>query len=510
LIKKLLILSITTLCLNAEYFYSYNKKIPLTKLADTAPINLDYEFKSPISYYKNSAGEKIGIDNKLIVSFKDLSIKGYVEKEYGLEFLRKITDDMFVYKIEDHDRVLETANEINSIKGVEFSHPDFLIGKRSRSLQDVQTDDPMFWDSWHLDRINIADAWKYTKGEGVIIGVYDEGIDLEHEDLWKNIIGFGNYADGLKQLTMINSYSQLNNQDINAPRSISDKWHGTACAGLIAAMGDNNMGGVGIAPKSKLIVARYSSSNISDDSKALIDMANNGAAIITNSWGTNNMLPVFEKTLKLLSEEGRDGKGVLIFFAAGNDGCNMDKYYSLIDTPVGSMISCSENPSDIPINDESESKYVISIASITGDNSIAPYSNYGSAIDFVTPGGYKAKSIVTTDAMGENGFGPYNYTPMSGGFSGTSASAPMAAAIASLVLSVNPTLSKEEVVDIFKATAKQYGRYEYKYERNDHYKRNDHWGYGKIEAGDAVKLAVNYGKIKISNFAKTIYSDLHR
>ena len=496
-----MIISAITLSLNADFFYSYNKKIHLTKLADTPPINLSKYHKSPISYYKNSAGQKIGIDNKLIVSFKDLSIKSYIEKEFSLEEIRPITKDMFVYRLKDHSKVLETANRLNSTAGIEFSHPDFIISKKSRSLQDVQTDDPLFWQSWHLDRIDVQKAWKYTKGAGVVVGVYDEGIDLEHEDLWRNIIGFGNYADGLKQLTMINDYAQLRNDEINAPRSVSKRWHGTACAGLIAAMGDNNLGGVGIAPQANLIVARYSSTNISDDSQALIDMANNGASIITNSWGTNNMLPVFEKTLKILSEDGRDGKGVLVFFAAGNDGCNMDEYYRVAEGKV----FCSNNPADKAIDDESESKYVISIASLTSDNSIAPYSNYGSAIDFVTPGGYAAKSIVTTDAMGSRGFGPYNYTPMTGGFSGTSASAPMAAAIAALVLSVNPTLSKEEVLDIFKATAKKYGGYPY-----DTNGRNDHWGYGKLEAGDAVELAAKYGKIGTANFAKTIYSDLHR
>ena len=496
--KTLLSILALTLSLNADYFYSYNKKINLTKLADTPPLKQKNNHQSPISYYKNSSGQKIGIDNKIIVSFKDLRVKNYIEKEFDLEEIRSITKDMFVYRIKDSSKTLEIANQLNQSSGIEFSHPDFVIEKKTRA-----TDDPYYWQSWHLDRINAEKAWHLGgTGRGIVVGVYDEGIDLEHEDLRRNIIGFGNYADGLKQLTMIHSYSQLDNSDINAPRSISSKWHGTACSGLIAAVGNNNLGGVGIAPEAKLIVARYSSTNISDDSQALIDMANNGAAIITNSWGTNNMLPSFEKTLKLLSEEGRDGKGVLVFFAAGNDGCNMDKFYQ-----VGNdgRIECSNNPSDNPINDESESKYVISIASMTGDNSIASYSNYGSAIDFVTPGGYPGKSIVTTDAMGEKGFGPYNYTPMSGGFNGTSASSPMAAAIAALVLSVNPTLSKEEVIDIFKATAKKYGGYPY-----DMNGRNDHWGYGKIEAGDSVELAANYGKIKTINFAKTIYSDLHR
>ncbi len=507
--KTLLLLGTLGTSLFGSFFYNGSHKIALTRVADTPPLK---NASSKISYFKTPSGERLGVGEKIIVCYKDLKQKRDIEAKYGLESLDKITDTMVVYRFKEHksaQEVLALANEINTLDGVKFSHPDFAIQKRRRSVAEP-TRDPLFWSEWYLDRMDVYGAWHYSRGAGVIVGVYDEGIDLEHEDLRHNIIGFGNYASGYKQLTMISRLSQLRDDDPNAPISISGYWHGTACSGIIAAQADNNRGGVGIAPDTKLIVARYSSQNISDDSKALIDMANAGASIITNSWGTNNMLPSLNETFRILSEQGRDGKGVIVIFAAGNDGCNMDGYYH---ADADGHIECSNNPDDMPINDESESPYVLSIASTTGENQIADYSNYGSAIDFTAPGGMPSKSIVTTDAMGAKGFGPYNYTPQRQGyrdindraFNGTSAAAPMVAGVVALILSTNPSLSKEEVMDILKSTTQKLGRYAY-----DSNGKNAHWGYGIINAGAAVKLASEYGHIETQNFAKTIYSDLHR
>ena len=503
--KSILLLTLSSVSLFSSFYYNFDKKVPLVSI--NKPVvskSFNKNSSKQIRYYKSASGKVLGVDNQIIIYFKDLDIQEYIEKEFSLKYIQTLSKNMYVYSIDDSSKTLDIANRLNEIKGIKFAHPDFIINKENRS------NDPLFGESWFMNywHLNIQKAWQYSEGEGIIVGIYDEGFDLEHEDLRSNIIGFGNYSDGLKNLTMIDNfsnanefYAHLNNNDKNAPRSVGNRWHGTACAGIIGAIKDNYLGNTGIAPKSKLIVARYSKNNISYDSKALIDMANNGAAIISNSWGTNNMLPAFEETLKLLATEGRDGKGVLIFFAAGNDGCNQDGYFKA----YGSKIICSDDPSDMPINDESESPYVISIAATTNNNQIASYSNYGSSIDFAAPGGYNNDSIITTDAMGAKGFDYGNYTPKYNGFSGTSAAAPMAAGVAALILSVNPNFTKDEVIEILKATAKKYGQYPY-----DNNGRNDHFGYGFINAGDAVEFAKNYGKHTTKSFSSIIYKTMHQ
>ena len=428
----------------------------------------------------------------------DLSIQHYIEKEFSLSLVQTLNKHMFVYQVKDQEETLKLANALSQMKGISFAHPDFRIQKKGR------TNDPLYGASWHLHGsagINVEDAWRYTKGKGIIVGIYDEGIDLEHEDLRDNIIGYGNYNYKYGQIDLVKDGNALNNSLDNAPKTATDNWHGTSCAGLIAAS-ENDRGSVGVAPQAKLLALRYADSSIARDIEAFYAMSRNGAAIISNSWGTYAMADAFNDALKDLSEHGRDGKGTLIFFAAGNgynsEGCNMDQYYSKDANGGQRCESSSDYP---PIHDESESPYVISIAASTQYNRIADYSNYGSAIDFATPGSEYPVNIVTTDAMGSKGVtNQWNYTDS---FSGTSAAAPIAAGIAALVLSENPTLSKEEVLEIFKLTADKNGKYQY---ING---RNDHWGYGRLNAGKAVALASNYGKIKIENFAHKIYKDIH-
>lgn len=481
----------------ADYYLNKGKKEHLTKLSSFEPLSKNRSAIPTINYYKTNAGVRLGVDERLIVSFSDISIQLYIEKEYALSLTDTLSKNTFVYTIRDREETLDVANALTELKGISYAHPDFHVQKEMR------TNDPLFNSSWHLNSsrgINVEEAWQYyAEGEGVIVAVYDEGIDIEHEDLRGNIIGYGNYnyktssedgynpnVDGQKGIiSLISSGYTLDNEVPNAPAPAPDKngnypWHGTACAGLIVATGDNFRGSVGVAPKSKLLAVRYSSNNISLDIKAFYAMDANGAAIISNSWGTYGIAPAFENTLRDLSENGRNGKGSLIFFAAGNEGSNMD---------------------EADINDESESPYVISIAASTQYNRIASYSNFGTSIDFAAPGSEYPASIITTDASGYIGTEGGNYTTS---FSGTSAAAPIAAGVAALVLSANPTLNKEEVLEIFTYTSDKLGVYDY-----DTDGRNNYWGYGRINAGEAVKLATTYGKATSENFAHKIYKNMH-
>jgi subtilisin family serine protease len=497
-LKKIFIIAtIFTLSLYGEYFLNYKNVVSLTKLDGTEPFKINRNNNTKrVTYYKDNSGKKIGVDRKIIVAFDNMEIQGYIEREYDLEFIEGLTQDTYLYRVKNGD-TLFVANKIALIEGVRFSHPDFIIEKDRRG------NDRLYWQSWFLKTIDVERAWRISRGQGVIVGIYDEGIDIEHEDLRANIYAYGNYSEGGDEaITVVKSNRDLNNGANNAPKPASENWHGTACAGLIAAVADNNIGSSGVAPKAKLIAVRYAKNNISKDIKALYDMESKGASIISNSWGTNSIVPAFNEALKNLSINGRGGKGVLLFFATGNDGCNMDGYYKI---SYDGKVICQEYKSSgfNEINDESESPYVIAISATNRYNDIASYSNYGSAVDFVAPGGSFSNSIVTTDKMGWQGFTNSNYTSSSGSFSGTSAAAPIAAGIAALVLSANPTLSQEEVIDIFKATAKKVGRYRYVNGRNDHA------GYGLLDAGAAVNLAKNYGNIEVENFAKKIYDSMH-
>jgi subtilisin family serine protease len=462
-----IILSILTLSasLMADFYYSGGKKHTITKLKNSRANN------KSLTTYTTKNNTSMSITNNLIVAYKDLSVKKDIEYKYNLTQVKSFTKNMYLYKVKNSSSTLEISNSIYNEDGVKFSHPNFIRTKTPRVL----TKDFYSYSMWHLKDdlhgnnadINIEEAWKYTKGKGVKVAVYDEGIDIDHPDLRENIYGFANF----------------NSDDTNIPYSDGDKWHGTACAGILGAK-ENRIGGVGVAPEISMYAIRYSDNNTSKDIEAYLSLMNEDVSVITNSWGTYSSLDAYNETFKYLAQNGRNGKGIIIVFAAGNDSKDLDQ----------------PDKNGNAINDESESQYVISIAASTQDNSIARYSNFGSSIDFTAPGGSYESSrsgIFTTDATGSNGYTDIDYYK---DFAGTSASAPMVAGVAALMLAKNPNLTRDEVVNILKKSATKLGQYDY--DENGH---NSHWGYGKVNAGKAVKIANSYGKSRLNSFARHMF-----
>jgi len=462
MVKKIVLTLLSiNLVLHADFYYSGGKKHILKELKNSRDHSNNY-----IHSFKTENGTNVSIGKKLIVSFSDLSKQKNIETKYDLTLVKVLTDTMFLYSIKDSLKTIEIANSIYKEKGVKFSHPDFKRKKILRAL----TKDPYVKKAWYLkdkyyrngSDINVEEAWNYTKGKGIKIAVYDKGIDIDHPDLKENIIAFENFND----------------PDSNIPYSNDDNWHGTACAGIISAS-ENSIGSVGVAPQATLYAVGYSENDVSKDIEAFNWLMKEGVSVINNSWGSYENLDAYSEIFEELATKGRDGKGIILVFAAGNKSENLDKN---------------------DINDESESPYVLSITASTRRNKIASYANYGSAIDFTAPGGDSSNGLFTTDARGSFGYTNYEYTS---NFIGTSAAAPIVTGTIALMLSANPNLTRDEIIEILKSTSDKFG--DYSYDKNGH---NNHWGYGKINAGRAVRVAYAYGKSKLKNFVRTMFTEL--
>lgn len=411
-------------------------------------------------------GDIVAVNDTIIAQFNTKQIQKKIETKYNLTLLKIFDRNLHLYRVQSTDSALDTANAISEESGVLFCHPDFQISKKTQAL----SSDAYAYALWYAKDyssykadINLESAWQITKGAGIKVAVYDEGIDINHKDLSNNIFAFNNFND----------------TGTNLPYNDDDPGHGTACAGLISAE-ENTYGGVGIAPQASLYAIRFSDYNVSQDIEAYLWMMDQGVDVISNSWSTGLQLDAYNAIFKKLAKEGRSGKGTIILFASGNDALNQDSAH---------------------IDHESESPYVLSIAASTSYNTIAAYSNYGSAIDFTAPGGSSdGRKIFTTDFSSSRGFttGDYNSN-----FIGTSAAAPIAAGVVTLMLSANNHLRREDVVTILKYTAQKQGRYTY-----DQNGRNDHWGYGKIDAGKAVALAKTYGNSMQKSFTQSIFQDI--
>ena len=323
---------------------------------------------------------------------------------------------------------------------------------------DIQAE-PYYKYAWHfaynpdflqqIDQdanIHIEDAWEITKGEGVTVAVIDAGdFDINHDDLRENVIDVYN-AD---------------NNNSNILDLTDEPSHGSTVAGFIASP-INGAGLIGAAPKAKLILIQQVYDTDSGTIEAFRYAKEHGATIINNSWGTNNVSQVIADYLQELKDEG-----ITIIFASGNEGADMDV---------------------ADINDESELDSVIGVGATNESNDVTAYSNYGTNIDLIAPGGESIGLLGIDDTGVDGSTNQFGIVDNNYAFEiGTSFAAPITTGVAALMLSVNPSLTPDQVRDIMIQSADKVGD-NANYINGFDSKR----AYGKLNATRAVKMARDY------------------
>jgi predicted outer membrane repeat protein len=248
--------------------------------------------------------------------------------------------------------------------------------------------------------------------------------------------------------------------------------HGTLCAGVAAAKGNNGIGVAGIAWNCRIMPIRIDSaqgsSTSADRATAIRWAATHGADILSNSWGWGPTAIIISAVADVTRPGGigRDGKGCLVCFAAGNDGGPITQ---------GSSASWPE---------------VISVGATDHNDVRWPYSNYGPQLDLVAPSGCDGEwcggvfaTLWTTDLTGPVGNSVFNDDPDLLDYAqycgGTSFSTPMVAGVAALVLSVNPDLTNLEVGRILLGSAHDLGKPGW----------DEYYGFGRVDAYAAVRTA---------------------
>ena len=290
---------------------------------------------------------------------------------------------------------------------------------------------PLAGDQWHLDLLGDMDAvWADYTGNGVVVAVYDDGMDTDHEDL------VGNYDESLELTFPDGEFNGFNDG------------HGTAVGGLIGAA-NNDIGGVGVAYDVTLVSVDFLNDAASN---AAYESAVNGMAnfdIINQSYGyTAN----FDRGLSFaengtfgsydfdLSYEaaltGRGGLGTIMVKAVGNDANN----------PTAAAFGLLGNAQGDSTNNW---HFVVAVGALNPDGTVASYSNYGANL-LVSAGA----GSVTTDLSGGDGYDPSNYTET---FGGTSAATPVVSGVIALMLEANPDLTLPEIQMILAVSASMTG-----------------------------------------------------
>jgi thermitase len=323
-------------------------------------------------------------------------------------------------------------------------------GKCAPALSDLIPNDTFFPNQWGLQRINAPRAWPITEGDpNVVIAVLDEGVELGHPDL---------------NLWPI-SYSTITHQFDGSPVNN----HGTACAGIISSQIENATGAAGLAGKCKVMAI---STNWADTqiAEGLYFAADNGARVVSMSFGVYPFWMVWDFALIEAALEYCQQKNVLLVAATGNENQNVSRFPATDPRTLGVGGS---NRSDVRKE--------------IGDTSVEPFwgACFGPDVDVVAP----CLEIPTTDRLGGSGYTATDYDLF---FNGTSAATPHVAALAGLILSVNPNLTNVEVRQIISETTDKINQPAYVYlptGGKPFGTWNNEVGYGRINAERALLVA---------------------
>jgi thermitase len=298
----------------------------------------------------------------------------------------------------------------------------------SEEAKENLPNDPLFGVQWALRNIgqnngkekadlDAVRAWAKTKGNTeVVVAVLDSGVDYKHQDLasnmWTRPASVAAYKDD--ELGTIDDLHGFNAAD-NARDPMDDNGHGTHCAGIVGAEGDNSEGVAGINWNVQIMPLKFMGRGGFGTTKDAIEAINYvidrkkagvNVRVISASWGSTQYSKALEDVIRKAGEEG-----IIFIAAAGNASTDNDR--------------APHYPSSYKLPN------VISVAAMDRFDGLASFSNYGAkTVHVAAPG----KEIMSTWLKG-------NYREASG----TSMATPYVSGVAALILSIEPNLSNDKL-----------------------------------------------------------------
>ncbi len=361
----------------------------------------------------------------------------------------RVPDLTTIYRIKidvDSD-VLTVIEEYENDPNVIYAEPNYLAHVC------VTPNDNFFSEQWGLSIMQAEQGWDIETGNASIpIAIIDTGVDWDHPDLMENIwtnpgedawndpndpaTGNGidddgnGYIDDWKgwDFVAIEEGYVAPGEDFgpedNNPMDFHG--HGTHCAGIAGAVTDNHIGIAGVAWNCRIMALRAGYENSSGNGELLtVDVANalhyaalNGARVVNMSFGSYGLSQTMQNAIVYANS-----LGVVLVAAAGNEGTEVKHY------PAGFTYVIS-----VSATDENDQR---AIWIPTQPPSPGASSNFGSWVDVAAPGS-NIKSTLFDDSYAS--------------WSGTSMATPFVSGVAGLILSKNPTLSKEGVRQVIVST----------------------------------------------------------
>ncbi len=379
-------------------------------------------------------------------------------------YLQSAFPELAEVQLIEFSKSLDTIQVCNryaeNTAAVEYAHPDYLYQTHwvpnDYFYHSKESWGQNYADLWALkaDKLDLEKAWDLTRGEGATVAVIDSGVDDSHPDIAANLLPNSNHD--IWDFTTCAEYDAeahcIRSKDADdRPEDVFG--HGTYVSGIIAAVANNEVGIVGIAPEAKIMPLRtyndVGQAVTSELAQALYYAIAKKVDVINNSWGcgfcpTN---PTIRKAV-----ETADQADIVVVFSAGNESSNT-KFGHLRDIP----------------NHE-----IITVASSTREDKLSWFSSRGVHVDVTAPGGETPEELIYDDCydlrlpicqidiLSLQSSLTLEKSPFSVAdhvddrymrSSGTSSSAAYVSGLAALLRSYQPDLNSEEIRQAIRASS---------------------------------------------------------
>lgn len=391
---------------------------------------------------------------------------------FGLRILEARENNFFVVEAtENSSNPLKAADQLQALNMVISAEPDLDI-----PLDQYFTlpSDGFLNQQWHLKNdgrivdanfatkpgadAKVTAAWARLGNLGspnIRVAVIDNGFDLNHPDLRGKAV----------------SPLDVSTNSTTLPTGARYGNHATPCASVAVAAA-NGSGIVGAAPVAQLVPIHGLTFSRWLTERMFDHCINARADVISCSWGTIQAQyrpsSLHEAAIRKALTQGRNGKGCVILFAAGNENVDLVNYYGQIPG-------------------------VIAVGASNSNDTHSFYSNRGPQISVVAPsdGGWPilaARASWDPGSGGRNGYyvDGRDRGPFYKHFGGTSSATPLVAGVCALILSANPDLTSAQVKSILERTADKIGGAN-EYDARGHSRK---YGYGRVNADSAVAEAL--------------------
>ena len=441
---------------------------------------------------RDRPGVRVQFSSRVVLQLAKGTTLGQALRESPLKPDREFAPNLFILQAPNVKVALEESQRLAKRPGVLVSHPVRRRPMKKMAPMAPRPNDPLFPTQWPLENrdretgailgpeLNIREAWAESTGEGVVIAIVDDGVDLAHTEF---------IDQGVDDL-----HFNFTNRKANGNPVAQNQTHGTVVAGIAVAKANNGKGIAGVSPDARFAsLVVFDADDYFGTEEEIADMfqyRNDRIAVQNHSWGsipwgsnTSAQLDVMvleKQAIKRAIEQGRDGKGVVMIRVTGN---NRAQDWSAADDGY------SNDPR------------VLTVADVGPTGRVQSFSNMGAC---VLCAGLIGRGVYSTDRMGALGrnrdssdddreVGSYHSLE----YPGNSYTLPQIAGQVALILSVNPDLTYRDVQQVFIHASRHFDFADPFLQSNAAgYLFTHNTGYGVPDAGAAVRLAKRWTNVR--------------